>query len=525
MSTFVGTKTIRYSQYFLRISFSNRKSINGFNIILILVFASLINICSFNRIHAQSLEQLGETSLQYAEMKLEEYLVKTTPGLYPYETHLDNYQWLTMDRSKWASGYFISSLWLMYKWTEDPWWKIKAEEWTNDMKSEQVGGNTDVAVKIFYSAGFAFRLTGDSSWIDVLKTTSNTFSNYYDEQVGAIQCFPSSWSQYNFAVVTDFLLHMELLLLSAELTGEQKFYDIAINHTNKILAYNMRENGSFCHVSDFDNLGNLIAINQGFIQGYDLDPDSLEYGTWSRGQAWAVRALPIIYRYTKDTAYLSAARKTADYFIDNFPVTIYGDDDYIPYCDYFPDRYHTGNGKDASAASIACAGLYDLSEYDPKYREAADSILKNLCTDYLTKDDPHNYASILKRSMHKYGEPERGHIFADYFFIEALLLSRGTDITERVGPLSGISDKAVTPEENAIRIGPNPFLDQFNVMVDDKHLDGTIEVYDMKGRKIYHGIVDAAYLKINLEGHQRGIYVVKINRSSGSSMYKLFKMD
>ena len=124
-----------------------------------------------------------------------------------------------------------------------------------------------------------------------------------------------------------------------------------------------------------------------------------------------------------------------------------------------------------------------------------------------------------------YEEPERGHIFADYFFVEALLLSRGIDITERVGPLSGMSDKSLTSAENAIRIGPNPFVDQFNVMVDDEHLDGTIEVYDMKGRKIYHSIIDAAYIKIKLEGYQRGMYVVKINRSSGSSMYKVFKMD
>jgi len=475
-----------------------------------------------NQLCGQTFDQLIDSSLEYAKSQLEAYLSEqTVPGNYPYETSLDNHRWVFRGKDGWASGYFIGSLWLMYQYHGDESWRSMAALWTKDMSLFGDNEPTDLAVRIFYSAGFCHRLTGDSSCIEILERASNSLSGFYSDQVKAIQCFPTSWSQYNFCVVTDFLLHMELLLYTYALTGRQSYLDIALHHTLKTLNYNMRENGSFYHVSDFDDSGELTGYNQGFIQGYNLDPDSLEFGTWSRGQAWAVRALPIIHHYTGDTLHLNMAKKAADYVIDNFPVSIYGDDDYVPYSDYFPDRFYTGNGKDASAASIACAGLYDLANLtdETKYKTAADSILRNLCTKYITKDDPNNYASILKRTMHRYGASERGHIFADHFFIESLLLAKGYEIYKPVDMPSGLKEPVTGP----VTCWPNPVNDLLFFNTGPDSVNDMLVIYNLYGKVVLRKQVTRPLISIDFSQFPSGMYLISVNGKHPCKVNRVIK--
>lgn len=131
------------------------------------------------------------------------------------------------------------------------------------------------------------------------------------------------------------------------------------------------------------------------------------------------------YRETRDRRFLNTAQKLADYFINNLP------EDYILYWDFqSPDIPNTK--RDASAAAIAASSLLELSTFvsqpkqKEKYLQAAKNILITLSSpQYLTKGS--NDSAILKHSVgsfsHK-GEVDVSLIYADYYFIEALLRYR-----------------------------------------------------------------------------------------------------
>lgn len=121
---------------------------------------------------------------------------------------------------------------------------------------------------------------------------------------------------------------------------------------------------------------------------------------------------------------LDAAVRVADYFIAHLPP------DGVPYWDLvhpaIPNTY-----RDASAAAIAASGLLDLSRKtsparSKRYRATAERILATLAAGYLTQGTGN--ASILSHSvgnLPQNGEIDVGIVYADYFFVEALLRQRG----------------------------------------------------------------------------------------------------
>jgi hypothetical protein len=121
------------------------------------------------------------------------------------------------------------------------------------------------------------------------------------------------------------------------------------------------------------------------------------------------------YRETGDERFLAAAAKLADYFVDNLPA------DHVPYSDFEAPGIPSVS-KDSSAAAIACSGLLELDRYvdNMKYKSAALSILTSLTgSDYLAEGT--NHSSILHRGCERYGDVEKGLIYGDYYFLEAML--------------------------------------------------------------------------------------------------------
>jgi hypothetical protein len=85
--------------------------------------------------------------------------------------------------------------------------------------------------------------------------------------------------------------------------------------------------------------------------------------------------------------------------------------------------------REASAAAVAAAGLLELAGYVPdpdRYRDAAVAILATLASPaYLAEGTAHR--SILLHSngnVNSRSEVDVGHIYADYYFLEAILRYR-----------------------------------------------------------------------------------------------------
>jgi rhamnogalacturonyl hydrolase YesR len=384
--------------------------------------AALIILLAANSGFSQTrLDSLMDVAIDFAKIQLE----KTTEEIghdstvFPSETIDTSHRWLAEGykswNSWWTSGYFPACYWYMYQLTGEEKWKNYAVKWLGDLESQKLREDfSNIADIIYFSYGNAFKNTLNEGYASILQEAAKTYIKLYDPDIGAIKCWGGTWSGTRFAVVTDVLIDNEFLYLTYQLTGNQEFYDIVTEHINKTIDYNIREDGSVWQFVDYDVFGDPIGYNN--THAYQGAPAG---SRWTRAHVWAINGLTQAYRYTRRQKYLDAAVRIADFYIDHLP------GDFVPPSD-FDLPLDTENGRDAAAAAIACSGLFELSQYTGgnKYRLYADSIMLSLCSPaYLALDS--GFSSILKRGQVRYTEPEKGLVYADAFFLEAILKYKG----------------------------------------------------------------------------------------------------
>ncbi len=382
----------------------------------------LIQCCLVCLAHAQNLDSLITRSLDFSRQQLSRTVAELQnsavygDSIYPRSTLRVEGRWKPMTEGHWASGYLPGCLWEMFEWTSDNVWRGWAERWTADVLKERYRtGDHEAGFIVSSSVGNGYRLTGDTAYRSVLLQTARSLATRYDAIVGCVR----SWNSYHFPVIIDGMNALQPLWWAAQNAGEPSFYDLAVSHSLKTMENNIRPDGSCYQIVDYNPSTGAI-LDRTNKQGY------LKSSTWSRGQAWALYGFTIAYRETKDGRLLQTAQRAADYFINNLPV------DYIPYWDFQAPNIPSEE-KDVSAAAIAASGLLELStivsENDARqnYRNAAAHILASLCSSaYLAAGT--NSRGILLHGVgnrmnenRDAGEVDVSLIYADYFFIEAML--------------------------------------------------------------------------------------------------------
>jgi len=145
---------------------------------------------------------------------------------------------------------------------------------------------------------------------------------------------------------------------------------------------------------------------------------------WARGQAWGLYGFTMMYRCTKDEAYLQQAKHIAGFLLNHPSLP----KDKIPYWDFdAPDIPKTY--RDVSAACIMASALLELAQYaDAKqkkeYLKTAKIILQSLSTDKYRNKPGEDGGFILKHSVGALpytSEVDVPLTYADYYFLEALL--------------------------------------------------------------------------------------------------------
>lgn len=335
--------------------------------------------------------------------------------VYPRST-LPEGKWKTVSQRDWTSGFFPGILWYLYEMTNDVFYKKLAEKWTAGLTEIQnYSGSHDIGFIIFCSFGNGYRITKNEEYKKVILQGANTLMKRYNPKVGVIRSWDHSRNRWQYPVIIDNMMNLELLLWASRNGGSQQMYDIAFQHAEKTMLNHFRSDGSTYHVLSYDTTnGNVIS--KGTHQGYS------DESCWSRGQAWAIYGFTMAFRYTKDSRFLETAQKAANYFINNLPP------DKIPSWDFSVNNL-SNEPHDASAAAIASSALFELSSFisdlalKEKYYFAAVSILKSLCTEqYLTNDT--SSLGILNHSVGNKpdnSEVDVSLIYGDYYFIEALI--------------------------------------------------------------------------------------------------------
>jgi len=322
----------------------------------------------------------------------------------------------------WTSGHFPGSLWYLYEATGDDFFKERATVWTEFVApNSKVSDNHDVGFIMYCSFGNARRLLKTDRYDALLLETADSLSKRFNPGLGVIRSWGAISEGRNFLVIPDNMMNLELLEWAAKAKGgEKRFDDIARSHSTKTMKHHFRADGGTYHVLNYDQRPGFLGAVQEIRRGQGLSCET----AWSRGQSWAIYGYTMMYRETRDVAYLEFAQKVADFAVNhpNMPV------DGIPYWDYGAP----GEERDSSAASIMASGLLELSTFvkgdkGAKYRAFAVRQLLSLCSDeYFTKPGE-NGDWLLKHGVgHKPGgsEVDTPLDYGDYYFLEALLRVR-----------------------------------------------------------------------------------------------------
>lgn len=156
----------------------------------------------------------------------------------------------TSDSYFWTSGFYPGTLWYLYEYTGDEQLKEMASKMSDRVEIQKYNkDNHDVGFMINCSFGNKYRLLGDTSCRDIITTTARSLSTRYRSAVGCTR----SWSHpgtlhWQFPVIIDNMMNLELLCRATEFSGDKRFYDMAISHADKTMENHFRPDYSCYHV-------------------------------------------------------------------------------------------------------------------------------------------------------------------------------------------------------------------------------------------------------------------------------------
>lgn len=328
-----------------------------------------------------------------------------------------------VEHADWTSGFFSGCLWMQYEYTKDEYWKNLAEKHTQILEPEKFNGTThDMGFKMYCSYGNGYRLTNNEEYKNILIQSAQTLATRYNPIIGCLKSWDHNTDKWQFPVIVDNMINLELLFWATKATKDSSYYNIAVSHALTTLTNHFRENNSSYHVVDYDTLTGEV-LHKHTHQGEAHESE------WARGQGWGLYGYTMCYREAGDERFLDQAIKIADYLMNhkNLP------QDGIPYWDLLASDIPKAP-RDASAAAVICSGLYELSTYandkSTVYKEMADKIFASLASDkYLISDDKPN-GFLLGQSvgnMPKNDEVSTSIIYADYYFMEAALRKKNIE--------------------------------------------------------------------------------------------------
>lgn len=386
---------------------------------LVLLIPVILYSCmatSKKPVNNQTEQQLASAESQFSLLLTEAEKEKKIPRTLTAEGEM---RWAHHENFDWTEGFFPGSCWYLYEITKDEKWKLAAEKFQALFESHKLRTtNHDLGFVFNCSYGNGYRITKNDSFKQVMITAGDSLMTRFNHVVGCIMSWDvdGGWQSergWEFPVIIDNMMNLELLFELAKLTGDQKYKDVAIAHANTTMKNHFRDDISSYHVIDYDPKTGEVR-NKHTAQGFAHE------SAWARGQAWGLYGYTICYRYTKDERYLGQAQKIAKYIIEYKDMP----DDGIPYWDYnaanIPDE-----PRDVSAATITVSALLELDGYtEESYLPAIDKIMNSLATDEYTAKLGENHNFILKHSvgaMPHNNEVDVPLNYADYYYLEALI--------------------------------------------------------------------------------------------------------
>ena len=370
-----------------------------------------LSLLSCNQ-HKAEIEPWAKQAVATATMQMR--TLATTyeeTGQIPRSLRSDGTVWMS-DAYAWTSGFFPGCLWLTHELSGDTLLQNQASYYTSLIHPISKYKNShDVGFMMMCSYGQQYRIAPTDSIPALLVQAADNLIGRYNPTIQAIR----SWNHepWNYPVIIDNMMNLNLLYWASRYTEQDKYKEIAIQHTKTTLRDHFRADMSSYHVVDYDLDGSILAkkTHQGVA----------DESNWARGQAWALYGFTEAYRETQELQFLEAAVQIARLIQqeENLPA------DHIPYWDY-DDPKIPDAPRDASAAAVTASALFELSQYvadGQKYYQEALFLLKQLSSPAYLAEPGSNQGFLIK---HATGNLPAGYeidtsiTYADYYYLEAL---------------------------------------------------------------------------------------------------------
>lgn len=377
----------------------------------------LIALLITGQTKAQSLKNVVDKAFDFAEQQslLMAKKYENQTGRLPRT--FENGKDVSSDSRWWCSGFFPGTLWYLYEHNKNQEVLKYAKLYTDRVEREKyTTDNHDVGFMLYCSFGNGLRLTGQERYKEVLLTGAKSLATRFDPKVGLIRSWDDRKDIWQYPVIIDNLMNLELMLWAADYSKDENFRKIALSHADKTIVHHFRPDYSSYHVVSYDR-------ETGVPHRKQTHQGAGDESAWSRGQAWGLYGYTYLYRETKDKRYLEQAKNIANFLINHPQMP----QNFIPYWDYNAPQI-PNTPRDASAACIMASALVELSDFvdaglKKKYMAVVDTQIRALSSAEYTARLGENGDFILKHSTGAYpfkSEIDAPLTYADYYYLEAL---------------------------------------------------------------------------------------------------------
>lgn len=327
----------------------------------------------------------------------------------------------------WTSGFYTGMAILAWQKTGDDFFLKQLDALEPMFQAKLEGEN---AVNTMHDIGFLYspyavalyKQTGETRFRDLALKAAEVLTKRFIAKGGYFRAWgrmDELGTHYDGLAIIDCLMNMPLLYWATEESGDPKYRDMAIRHTNTTLANFIREDDSVFHSFRFDLETGAPAHGDNYC-GRGVDSH------WARGTTWAMYGLALGYRHTGDVRYLDASLRVTRKFISLL------DDEIVPMWDFKLDEIGP-RIRDASAASVAVCALQELEKLgkaDESMLASKAALLARICSEDYLETDP------AIRGIQKKGEVGDGvgkakyayTSWGDYYLMEGVARELGQEI-------------------------------------------------------------------------------------------------
>lgn len=363
-------------------------------------------------------EKKIDQAIEEAIKKIDHNMIKLG-NLYPGPATANNaYQ--PMKNIEWTNGFWSGMLWLAYEATGDETYRQLGEKHVEDFYQRVVDDveidHHDLGFLYIPSCVSAYKLTGNELAKKAALLAADKLMTRYQEKGQFIQAWGELGAKDNYRLIVDCLLNIPLLYWATDMTGEERYRDVAEKHYRATVENAIREDSSAYHTYYFDPETGA-PIEGKTRQGYADD------SSWARGQSWLIYGIALNHYYQEDTSNIALFERVTNYYLNRLP------EDFISYWDLiFSDG--SGQSRDTSASAVAICGLNLMDKYLPEtnkhkhvYKYAQHAMLESLIDNY-TEQKTDGITALINSgvySWHSGKGVDEGNIWGDYFYLEALI--------------------------------------------------------------------------------------------------------